>query len=172
MLSCRWCLALPFVTEHLLLSPRTSWHDSFGIFTANGFGALGARGSRETWPRSQWRGVQGKGQEPSVPAQSTEAAPAPLSHVFLSLNREQLDLKKKKIVCMWMLDPLCLCPEAVRMMRTQILYFRELCCPSDLFSKRGGRPSLMRPSARWAWPSFRTRVPALSCFCHWRVSSS
>lgn len=106
----------------------------------------------------------------AVPAQSAEAAPAPLCHVFLSLNRQQLDLKK--IVCMWMLDPLCLCPEAVHMMKAQILDFREFCCLSDLFSKRGGRPSLMRPSAHGDWPFFRTKGPALSCFCHWLVSSS
>lgn len=83
-------------------------------------------------------------------AQNAKAAPAPLCHVILSLNREQLDLKKNRIY-VDVRSFVSLCPEAAHMTRAQILYFRELCCPSGLFSEGGGSSSLMRPCVHGDW---------------------
>ena len=67
------------------------------------------------------------------PHPSAKAAPAPLRHIFFSLSREQLDLKN--CIYVGVGSFVSLCPEAVHVMRAQVLYFRELLSFRFVFRK-------------------------------------
>lgn len=100
------------------------------------------------------------------PHPSAKAAPAPLRHVFFSLRREQLDLKKLYICGCWILcvslSRSCACDERLGsvLQRTVVL---QVCFQKDVTDG----PSLMRPRARWDWPSSRMLGPAWCFFCQW-----
>lgn len=157
--------ALTFVTEHLLLSPWTSPRDSCGIQKEWLWGLGSQREQGDLVQVIAERDRQGIGaRHPQLSLEwALGSAPAPLRHVFFSLSREQLDLKKLYICGCWILcgslSRSCACDES------PALYFRALCCGSGLFSERGDGRAVLD----------ETLCPlglAWSCLCQRMVSRS